>query len=110
LDLLTIETLAGFFSRPTIWFSILGIPFALMGVLIAAGTVFRFFATGTFPMSLAGTGLLFVTLSVFLFFNGVLGELVYHTGETRTEEFATMTISEHLDSQDSRLAEEHKTQ
>ncbi|MGI9225467.1 MAG: glycosyltransferase family 2 protein [Woeseiaceae bacterium] len=110
LDLLTIKTLAGFFSRPTIWFSILGIPFALLGVLIAIGTIFNFFATGTFPMSLAGTGLLFVTLSVFLFFNGVLGELVYHTGETRTEDFAGMTVSEHVDSEVSRLAEERTTQ
>ena len=110
MDLLTIKTLAGFFSRPTIWFSILGIPFALLGVLIAVGTIFSFFATGTFPMSLAGTGLLFVTLSVFLFFNGVLGELVYHTGETRTEEFAAMTISEHIDGEVSRLAEESTSQ
>lgn len=97
LDLLTIKTLAGFFSRPTVWFSILGIPFAALGLLIAAGTIFSFLSTGEFPISLAGTGLLFVTLSVFLFFNGVLGELVYRTGDTRTEDFARMTISAHRD-------------
>lgn len=97
LDLLTIKTLAGFFSRPTIWFSILGVPFALLGLLIASATVFGYLSTGEFPISLAGTGILFVTLSVFLFFNGILGELVYHTGNTRTEDFAQMTMSEHTE-------------
>ena len=94
LDLLTIKTLTGFFSRPTLWFSLLGLPFALLGLLLAFSSVFRYSASGFFPIPLAGTALLFIALSVFLFFNGVLGELVYHTGDTRSEDFARMTIAE----------------
>lgn len=93
LDLLTIKTLAGSFSRPALWFSIMSIPFVILGLVIALLTVSEFAATGLFPISLAGTGLLFLTLSAFLFFNGVLGELVYKTGETRNEDFARVSLS-----------------
>jgi hypothetical protein len=93
LDLLTIKTLASFYSRPTIWFSLLGVPFVALGIMLSVATLLDFFETGSFPIPLAGTSLLFITLSVFLFFNGVLGELVYHTGDTRTEDFAKVTLS-----------------
>lgn len=93
LDLLTIKTLAGSFSRPALWFSIMSIPFVLLGLIIALLTVSEFISTGLLPISLAGTGLLFLTLSAFLFFNGVLGELVYKTGETRNEDFARVSLS-----------------
>jgi hypothetical protein len=43
------------------------------------------------PIPLAGTGLLFLTLAVFLFFNGLLGEVVYLTGDTRNEDFTNIT-------------------
>jgi len=33
---------------------------------------------------------LFLTLSIFLFFNGILGALIYETGGTRNEEFAAL--------------------
>lgn len=95
LDLLTIRTLTGFFSRPALWFSLLGLPFAILGIVLSVTTAFTFFSTGSLPLPLAGTGLLMMALAVFLFFNGVLGELVYHTGDTRTEDFAKMSISSH---------------
>jgi glycosyltransferase involved in cell wall biosynthesis len=88
LDLLTIKTLAGFFSQPTIWFSLLGLPFAILGIGIVGGSLFEFANTGQLSTPLAGTGLLFLTLSIFLFFNGALGELIYRTGETKYEDFA----------------------
>jgi len=109
LDLLTIKTLTGFFSRPTLWFSLLGMPFALLGILFSIATVFSFFTTGSFPMPMAGTGLLFIALSMFLFFNGILGELVYNTGETRTEDFARMTISSRSDNDSATLIKEFDT-
>jgi glycosyltransferase involved in cell wall biosynthesis len=110
LDLLTIKTLAGFFSRPTIWFSLLGLPFAILGVVLSVATIFGFFGTGTFSIPLAGTGLLFVTLAIFLFFNGILGELVYKTGDTRTEDFARMTVSNPSHAENSAAVKEFSTQ
>lgn len=93
LDLLTIKTLAGFFSRPTLWFSILGAPFALIGLFLCGSTIASFITSGSFPIPLAGAGLLFIALSGFLFFNGLLGELVYGTGDTGTSDFARVAIS-----------------
>ena len=90
LDLITIKTLAGFFSQPTVWFSILGLPFAILGLMMTGSGIWQLATSGSLPTSLAGTGLLFLTLSVFLFFNGALGELVYKTGDTRYEDFASL--------------------
>jgi len=94
LDLITIKTLAGFFSRPTLWFSMLGIPFIILGTALSITTFFSYVATGSFPIPLAGTGLLLLALAAFLFFNGLLGELIYLTGDTGTEDFARVTIME----------------
>jgi len=93
LDLLTVKTLAGFFSRPSLWFTLLSVPFTILGLLLALVTTVDFVVTGSFPIPLAGTGLLFITLSIFLFFNGVLGELVYDTGDTRNEDFASVSLA-----------------
>lgn len=98
LDLLTIKTLSGFFSRPTIWFTILGLPFALIGTLLVGGQFVALFTGGGLSTTLAGTGLLLLTLSAFLFFNGALGELVYRTGETRYEDFARIGRRQTADS------------
>jgi glycosyltransferase involved in cell wall biosynthesis len=98
LDLLTIKTLAGFFSRPTIWFSLLGAPFLALGMAFFLATIFLIFETGSFPIPIAGTGLLFITLAAFLFFNGALGELVFRTGDIRTDDFAKVTMSTVTDS------------
>jgi len=97
LDLLTIKTLTGFFSQPTIWFSILGLPFALLGLIMIGGGLLDLATNGRMSIPLAGTGLLFLTLAVFLFFNGVLGELVYRTGDTKYKDFVNIT---RVDTQD----------
>ena len=94
LDLLTIKTLVGFYSRPTIWFSILALPFALLGTLMIGSSLLGLATIGRLPIPVAGTGLLFLTLAVFLFFNGVLGELVYRTGNTKYEDFANITLDD----------------
>ena len=88
LDLLTIKTLASFYSRPAMWFSILGFPFALLGFAMLGVGLYELASSGMASLPIMGTGLLFLTLSVFLFFNGMLGELVFGTGENRNEEFA----------------------
>lgn len=90
LDLLTIKTLAGFFSRPALWFSVIGLPFALLGTGMTLFGLLQLMTGGAGSVPVMGTGLLFLTLSVFLFFNGVLGELVFGTGDTRNEEFARL--------------------
>jgi len=88
LDLLSIKTLAGFFSRPVIWFSALGLPCAVIGFAMITFDLLQLLSGGAMSIPIIGTGLLFLALSIFLFFNGILGALVYATGSTRNEEFA----------------------
>ena len=88
LDLLTIKTLASFFSRPALWFTALGMPFAVIGLSMIIAGLFDILGNQSSPVPVIGTGLLLLTLSMFLFFNGILGELVYTTGDTRPDDFA----------------------
>jgi glycosyltransferase involved in cell wall biosynthesis len=76
LDLLTIKTLVGFCSQPMIWFSMLALPFAVLGMGMIGSGLVDLTTAGTLPIPVVGTGLLFFTLAVFLFFNGALGELI----------------------------------
>ena len=110
LDLLTIKTLVGFYSRPTIWFSILALPFALLGMVMIGSGLLDLAANDRVPIPVAGTGLLFLTLAVFLFFNGVLGELVYRTGNTKYEDFARITLVDTEDRNDSDSSHDKPTQ
>ena len=44
-------------------------------------------------LPVAGTGVLFGSLSVFLLLNGALAELVYKTGDVRFGKLARLTMS-----------------
>jgi len=90
LDLLSIKTLTGFFSRPVVWFSALGLPCAVIGFAMITFDLLQLLSSGTMSIPIIGTGLLFFALSIFLFFNGILGALIYETGGTRNEEFAAL--------------------
>jgi len=90
LDLMTIKTLASFFSQPALWFSALGLPFAVAGLFMVVFGLASLIGSSAVSVPIVGTGLLFLTLAIFLFFNGILGELVYGTGDTREEEFARL--------------------
>ena len=94
LDLITIKTLAGFFSRPLAWFSILALPFALIGIATMGVSIASLMVDGVLSTSIAGTGLLFLVLALFLFFNGALGELIYQTGDIRPDDFIQHTNSQ----------------
>jgi glycosyltransferase involved in cell wall biosynthesis len=87
LDLITIKTLAGFFSRPLAWFSILSLPFALIGMIMIVIGIIDLAISGSLSTAFAGTGLLFLVLATFLFFNGALAQLIYETGDTRPDDF-----------------------
>jgi len=93
MDLITIKTLAGFFSRPLAWFSMLALPFALVGASMMTVGLTQLAFTGTLSTPITGTGLLFLVLALFLFFNGALGQLIYETGETRPDDFIRHTIT-----------------
>jgi len=94
MDLVTIKTLAGFYSRPLAWFSLMAIPFAIFGILILGVGMAELITTGNLSTPLTGTGLLFMILALFLFFDGALAELVYRTGDTRPKDFVGFRVKQ----------------
>ena len=86
LDLLTIKTLVTFVHRPGLWFALWGLPAAALGtVLLVAGLPPMAEAVS---YSLTGTGLLLWYLAATLLGTGLLGELIYRSGDVTMEDFA----------------------
>ncbi len=89
LDLISIKTLLSFFSKPLRMFA------SLAGLSMLAG--FAFLATGlvqyaTTPQNIFfSIGILYITLALFLLLWGVLGELIYKTGNLKLDHFASIT-------------------
>ncbi len=90
LDLLVIKTLVSFVHRPVLWFGLWGAPAILLGGgLMLAGLPPL---ADSVSYSLVGTGLMFWFLAATLLSTGVLGELIFRTGDLRMEEFAARAM------------------
>jgi len=89
LDLISIKTLLSFFSKPLRMFA------SLAGISMLAG--FAFLVAGVTQYSatpeniLFSVGFLYITLALFLLLWGVLGELIYKTGNLKLDNFASIT-------------------
>lgn len=93
VDLLAIKTIVSFASRPLLWFALLAAPFFLLSaVCFVAGVHGLLAPEGTISVPLAGTGLLFGALTIFLLANGALAELVYKTGDIDVSAMARLTM------------------
>ncbi len=93
LDLMVIKTVASFTSRPLLWFSVLATPLALIGMLALTFSLWHWAAvTGTLPLPVAGTGLIFLLAALILMLSGVLGELVFKLGDVREQGFSRLTM------------------
>jgi len=92
LDLMMIKTVASFTARPLVWFSLLCLPLALIGLSALSAGLFAGAGTGgTMSLPLTGAGLIFVAASITLMASGTLGELVYKLGDVRPGDFARLT-------------------
>jgi glycosyltransferase involved in cell wall biosynthesis len=93
LDLLAIKTLIAFATRPLLWFSMLALPAALLSVGTLGASIYELLGpASTFPVPLAGSGVLFGALTLILVLGGILSELIYKTGDTRLEELSFLTL------------------
>jgi len=92
LDLLAIKTLISFTSKPLKWFGLLALPSFLIGFGALAYCGYAV-TTGAevFPVPVAGAGLLFMALSLFLLLTGIIGELVYKTGDIHLGRLSGLT-------------------
>lgn len=88
LDLLTIRTILSIFSRPLVIFSY----GAGVASLIAVGALLAQLLDSTQAMSIVflSVFMLYIALAVLLLFSGILGELIYRTGDLKHEYFANI--------------------
>jgi glycosyltransferase involved in cell wall biosynthesis len=92
LDLMVIKTVTSFTSRPLLWFSLLCLPLALIGLLtLGGGLLAAIPAGGKLSLPLTGSGVIFLAAAVILMASGTLGELIFKLGDVRPDDFARLT-------------------
>lgn len=95
VDLLSVKTIISFSHRPLLWFALLAIPALLVSVVCLGLTFWTLlFDTHQASLSIAGTGILFAALGIFLALNGILAEMVFKTGDIRFAPLAKLTMEE----------------
>ncbi len=93
LDLVTIKTLVSFSSRPLLWFFILGFIPGLIGLIsIFFWLISLQIESWSSNIVFAGIGVLSLSLSVFLIALGMVGELIYKTGDFKVDRLAQLTL------------------
>jgi glycosyltransferase involved in cell wall biosynthesis len=93
-DLLAIRTITAFAARPLQWFGALALPFLLVALLLLGmATWVALGDPSSSTVVLAGLGVLTAATAGFLLICGVLGELVFRTGNIRPVEFSRLTAT-----------------
>ncbi len=92
LDLMVIKTVASFTARPLLWFSMLATPLVFLGSIALGYALWRWAATdGGMSLPVAGTGVLLLMSSFILVCSGIVGELIYRSGDVRDLDFSRLT-------------------
>jgi glycosyltransferase involved in cell wall biosynthesis len=91
LDLMVIKTVASFTARPMLWFALLSLPMLAAAALALGWTCFTLATQGRMSLSIAGTGVIFLTSTIMLLASGALGELIYKLGDLREHQFSGLT-------------------
>ncbi len=86
IDLITIKTILSFFSRPLMAFGLFAVIASIIGLSASiAGLLLVYSKSGIVFLSV---GLLYFALAMILLLWGLLGELIYRTGDLKLEHFA----------------------
>ncbi|HEV7139022.1 MAG TPA: glycosyltransferase family 2 protein [Steroidobacteraceae bacterium] len=91
LDLMVIKTVASFTARPMLWYGLLSLPMLGAAALALGWTCFTLATEGRMSLSIAGTGVIFLTSTIMLLAAGALGELIYKLGDLREHQFSGLT-------------------
>jgi len=86
VDLLTIKTILSFFSRPLMLFAIGAILFTIIGLLMIIVGAYQ--ALDDPSIVFMSVGFLYIVLGTTLLLWGMLGELIYRTGDLKLDHFA----------------------
>lgn len=79
-DLLAIRMVSGFAERPLMWFALLAVPFFLLSSAILIWQIMLLLLGAEGSLPIAGTGVFFGVLCIFLLFSGCFAEMVNMTG------------------------------
>ena len=92
LDMLTVKTIVSFSSRPLAWFMVPAIPFLLVSMATLTASLYRVIVLDeAFSTVIAGVGVLFGALGLFLVFTGMFAELIYKTRDNQVERLSILT-------------------
>ena len=91
LDLMVIKTVASFTTRPMLWFGMLSLPMLAIAMAALGWTACTLATGGKLSLSIAGTGVIFLTSTIMLLAAGALGELIYKLGDLREHQFSQLT-------------------
>jgi len=95
LDLLSVKTVVGFAQRPLLWFGLLATPFLIASLFaITVSVTPLFLAGGKIILPVAGVGLMFGAVGMFLIMGGAVGELVYVTGNLDLSEYSRLLAAD----------------
>ena len=86
MDLITIKTILSFFSRPIRMFALVASVPMMIGIAALIAGMLQL--TSGFGFVYISVALLYMSLAIALMSLGVIGELVYRTGNMRIEHFA----------------------
>lgn len=91
LDLLYIRSVIFMFAKPILSFGTMGAILGLFGVcFIAFNGYLTLSQTGSTSLMIFGLGLLYCALAIFLGSLGLLGQLIYESGDSKAEAFASL--------------------
>lgn len=94
IDLFVVKTVISFAERPLWWFSVLAWPAIAISVFAFALAIYQFFFESAYSMVPVGMGLLFASAAAFAFFGGIMGEIIYKTGNLKLNKLALVTAKQ----------------
>lgn len=86
-DLISIKTITAFSSRPLRWFGLLAMPLIILAIASCSWAIWLAVKNGSTLVVVTGLAIIYGGGATFLLICGVLGELIYKTGDVRPTDF-----------------------
>ena len=94
IDLIAVKTVMSFAERPLWWFSLLAWPAAVISIGATLDVIWQLSTGSSYSLVMACVALLFGFTAVFAVLGGIMGEMIYKTGNLRLDKLAMITATE----------------
>jgi glycosyltransferase involved in cell wall biosynthesis len=94
IDLMTVKTLISFAERPLWWFALLALPAMLISFGATIYVLQQGILNAEYSMVIAGIALLFGCAAIFAILGGIVGDMIYKTGNLKLEKLALITAKQ----------------